>query len=89
MPVHRKFDEKITREKMRKFLRRPGEEKDDNGELEMKLHRRGELEIRFASIEYAIYAHEKISGNKAFENCQVPFVKDPCTESFGTLLEKK
>jgi hypothetical protein len=83
------FDEKIPPEKMRRFLRLPYSEEDANGGVDMELFRRKGLEIRFASVEFAGYAYEKIRGHKAFDKCRVEFVKDPCAEPLVTLLGRK
>jgi hypothetical protein len=59
---------RIPREKKREFesLKRPDEKEDANGQAEMELPRGRGLKIRCASIEFAIYAYEKISMYKLF-----------------------
>jgi hypothetical protein len=83
------FNDKIPPATMRKVLRRPYKMEDATGQVEMELFKGRGLEIRFASIEYAIYAHNKIRSHKGFDKCQVSFVKDPCSDLLVTLLEKK
>lgn len=82
----RNFPRDITPTKLRNDLR-VCEELKSHRIVVMKMRKDRILELQFSSIDSAGHVYGMLTSFKAYRECSVCFVADPCAQSVDTLLE--